>query len=73
MRFICNFEHNVTGERKDVICALNADEIATVERIRRDRGEEIGWLTAAAIVLRSAYSDLNGLQWSHLSPPALVN
>jgi hypothetical protein len=72
MRFICRYENSRTGERKEQVCTLDADEIAQVERVRKIEGDEIAGVTAAAIVLRSAYRDLDAHVWRHLEPPALI-
>lgn len=72
MRFTCRFENKYTGELKDLTSVLDPSEVATIERARRDEGDEIAQITAAAIVLRSAYSELDPLQWIHLYPPAPV-
>jgi hypothetical protein len=72
MRFTCRFENRTTGEQKDLISVLDPEEVAAVERVRRTDGDDVAQVTAACFVLRSAYAELDALQWSHLSPPALV-
>jgi hypothetical protein len=72
-KFSCHFENTRTGERRDLISALNAKEIEVVERARQTDGDEIAQVTAAAIVLRSAYSEVDAREWVHLGAPQLLN
>jgi hypothetical protein len=72
MKFTCRFENRETGELKDLISTLDPDEIAILNGILLAEGEEIAQVTAAAIVLKSAYRDLDPHQWIHLNAPALL-
>ncbi|WGR91855.1 hypothetical protein MTX26_15955 [Bradyrhizobium sp. ISRA443] len=73
MKFSCRFENRTTGELKDLVCTLDAREIADVERARETDGNEAAASAAAAIVLHSAYRDLDALEWKHLHSPVPVN
>lgn len=73
MIFSCKFENRETGAQKRLICRLDAGEIAEVARARRRGGEEVAQATAAAIVLKSAYAEIDPLDWHHMSPPEPVN
>ena len=72
MKFTCRFENKTTGERRDLISVLDPGEVAAVERVRLAEGDEAAQFTASCYVLRSAYAELDALQWGHLSPPELV-
>lgn len=73
MKFICRYESQRTGEQRDQICTFDPDEVAQVENARLADGDETAQLVAAAIVLRSGYSQLSALEWAHLGPPSRVH
>jgi hypothetical protein len=73
MKFFCSFENFITGERRDLISTLDADELAEVEQARRDEGDDVARATAAAFVVMSAYKDLDAREWDHTGPPKLLN
>jgi len=72
MKFSTKFE-STSGERKDCISTLDADEIATVERVRRIKGNEVAGITAAALVLKSVYTELDAIEWNHMGAPEPMN
>lgn len=66
MMYTCQFEHRYTHERKSVICALSAAEVACVEALSEDAD-----LMAMAMALRSAYRAV-AAEFLHIEPPRLI-
>ncbi|WP_316196860.1 hypothetical protein [Bradyrhizobium sp. SZCCHNS3053] len=69
----CTYQHKETGEQRQQISVLDPDEVGTVERVRKVDGEAAAHVVAAAIVLKSAYSELDPLEWDHLSVPEFIS
>ncbi|MBR0936690.1 hypothetical protein [Bradyrhizobium jicamae] len=69
MKFFCHFENKRTGERKDLVSILDADEIAIVERARQTGGDEHANLIAGCVVLQSAYTEIDAREWCHTAAP----
>ncbi|WP_407160164.1 hypothetical protein [Bradyrhizobium sp. STM 3557] len=73
MRYFTQFVNQVTGEKREVVTSLDSAEIAAIEEARSAHGDELARVVASATVLKSAYSELNALEWDHSGPPTLVN
>jgi len=72
MRYRCHFIHKDSDERKEVVVALTAPEIESVDSLRRHKGTETADVSAAAYAMRHAYSEINPHAWRHVEAPTLI-